>query len=643
MTQKKVMKKVKIMLPNAIYLALLASFTTAFNLQDFVKAEEVNVASKVPRSINSNHQGVENKETTIKEVEHLIRSNPDLPRLTRGEILDILDNITKQDEINLVGSNNRDPKALMVVKAYTPLGSGEINFEELYTKPPLTSIVDDETTTTENVRPKPSTDKFYVRKKPSRGQVQFKATTSTERLITRGQTITTPERLTTRGQTTTTPETSTTRRRRIRPTRTTTTMMPTTYRPRRRQPPRKEIQYSNHKYPLMEQSRYSSQGIRIVPPPSMASEINSELEDLLPQEGEHKEQFMPMSNNTSSTFSEPSIELEIPDHLKQVVADLNLGAIRPTENKKAEKVLASIGVSTQASPNADAIADSLSPDMQELLKSFGLLPQQDKKNELESQFSPEKAETNPESYIGFKPLPEDNIGRKDMEELLTQFGLLDHNERNGRTLKTAESLKLEQISLEAVPDDLKSVLHDMGFEPTRVERKIRDLKEPIKASKHIFKPDKVVPDEELQKLARLMEIMKKLELKKGNITEEDLKQINKEDLKDLVASLKQHNGPNPIEDDLGLEKNAFKRQETTTQTMETITPSMKDLEDSFGGSSETVTESLPETTTAKRSGFYYLLDLNTFLEIDDQKGKRVNLRFQPKVGDPKSFYSVNVP
>lgn len=63
----------------------------------------------------------------------------------------------------------------------------------------------------------------------------------------------------------------------------------------------------------------------------------------------------------------------------------------------------------------------------------------------------------------------------------------------------------------------------------------------------------------------------------------------------------------------------------------------------LGGSSEAATEALPETTTVKRSGFYYLLDWNTFFEIDDQKGKRVNLRFQPKVGDPKRFFSVNVP
>lgn len=66
-------------------------------------------------------------------MERLIQSNPDLPRLTRGEILDILDNLTKQDHgsalKDIKKDSNRDPKALMVVKAYTPLGSDEVTFQ----------------------------------------------------------------------------------------------------------------------------------------------------------------------------------------------------------------------------------------------------------------------------------------------------------------------------------------------------------------------------------------------------------------------------------------------------------------------------------------------------------------------------------
>lgn len=77
----------------------------------------------------------------------MLRANPNLPRLTRGEILDLVENITKTDSLQQNGIANpqtqteRDPKAVMLVKPYTP-GSGEIqNMEELFTKPPITQIV----------------------------------------------------------------------------------------------------------------------------------------------------------------------------------------------------------------------------------------------------------------------------------------------------------------------------------------------------------------------------------------------------------------------------------------------------------------------------------------------------------------------
>ncbi|KAH0822009.1 hypothetical protein GEV33_000782 [Tenebrio molitor] len=70
--------------------------------------------------------------------------------------------------------------------------------------------------------------------------------------------------------------------------------------------------------------------------------------------------------------------------------------------------------------------------------------------------------------------------------------------------------------------------------------------------------------------------------------------------------------------------------------------SFDDLLDSFGDNSDQTDEN--ETSTVNtRTGFYFLLDWNSFLDIDDQLGRRVNLRFQPKVGDPKRFLSVSVP
>lgn len=85
---------------------------------------------------------------TVKEVEDMLKTNPELPRLTRGEILDLLENITKSDALrqNNFGikppkSENRDPKVVMLVKPYTPDTDQVQNIEELFTKPPITQIV----------------------------------------------------------------------------------------------------------------------------------------------------------------------------------------------------------------------------------------------------------------------------------------------------------------------------------------------------------------------------------------------------------------------------------------------------------------------------------------------------------------------
>lgn len=75
----------------------------------------------------------------------------------------------------------------------------------------------------------------------------------------------------------------------------------------------------------------------------------------------------------------------------------------------------------------------------------GLLPDPNenvKKNEI-SEFNPETAKTDPKSYLGFKPLPTDSGSRREMEELLSQFGLLDKNTRSSKSLKKGEIIKMQ--------------------------------------------------------------------------------------------------------------------------------------------------------------------------------------------------------
>lgn len=85
---------------------------------------------------------------TIEEVERQVRDDSSLPRLTRQEIVNILENITSQDLFEFKEKEKferaRDlyQRALMVVLPYSAKESPE-NLRDLYTKPPMTKIIPD--------------------------------------------------------------------------------------------------------------------------------------------------------------------------------------------------------------------------------------------------------------------------------------------------------------------------------------------------------------------------------------------------------------------------------------------------------------------------------------------------------------------
>lgn len=69
--------------------------------------------------------------------------------------------------------------------------------------------------------------------------------------------------------------------------------------------------------------------------------------------------------------------------------------------------------------------------------------------------------------------------------------------------------------------------------------------------------------------------------------------------------------------------------------------SIADLEDSFGGAAPSQPGD-SELPPPKKNGFYWMLDWNSFLEVGDGDSK-INIRFEPKLGDPQMFLPVNVP
>lgn len=143
---------------------------------------------------------------------------------------------------------------------------------------------------------------------------------------------------------------------------------------------------------------------------------------------------------------------------------------------------------------------------------------------------------------------------------------------------------------------------------------------------------------------------------------------------DSVKVIPLNKGINPINEEVNINNDQSKRQaeETTTATAETTTTSttttttstttdepktnavsdssvsaddsgasIADLEDSFGGAAPAVPGD-SELPPPRKNGFYWMLDWNSFLEVGDGDTK-VNIRFEPKLGDPQMFLPVTVP
>uniref|UniRef100_A0A336MJQ7 CSON002089 protein n=1 Tax=Culicoides sonorensis TaxID=179676 RepID=A0A336MJQ7_CULSO len=114
---------------------------------------------------------------------------------------------------------------------------------------------------------------------------------------------------------------------------------------------------------------------------------------------------------------------------------------------------------------------------------------------------------------------------------------------------------------------------------------------------------------------------------------------------DLVEDGTTFSPLNQISDDDDTDKDTEKETTekiTTTTTEEGRSASADELKDSFPNDEdpdEPVDEELPPP---RRNGFYFLADWNSFLEVG-QDEEKVVVRFDPKIGDPSRFLSVNIP
>lgn len=89
------------------------------------------------------------------------------------------------------------------------------------------------------------------------------------------------------------------------------------------------------------------------------------------------------------------------------------------------------------------------------------------------------------------------------------------------------------------------------------------------------------------------------------------------------------------------------RDASTTALVDT-NPSLSQLAESFGGgetasNAPTFDEMNTPGPNRPKNGLYFYVDWNTFLTVNGGQKNQVNLRFAPKAGNPNHFIKVNVP
>jgi len=320
----------------------------------------------------------------------------------------------------------------------------------------------------------------------------------------------------------------------------------------------------------------------------------------------------------------------------------------------------------------------MSSDMKEFLASFGLVPTSD----------------SDEGYSGTGSFSEHGSVRRFRSQKAVTMDTQPaaNNSSNVTTNKPdlSSNVTMPHISTDMLTDEMKDILENLGFLPfsNLSTRKTNP------GEGHIFNPSSHLASlhptkEEAQRLTKLLDTIKKLMKENGTITQDEIDALNesisiilppdtvKYDNKrahsasDLASVLPvlfvKKNKSVPLDhikdapDPLSLEelllvmddnKNEVKRQQssngtTTEATNQDKGPSLTDLADSFGGSTETtpgevgVSDTLP---TKKPNGLYFLLDWNTFLDVGEEgNSRRVNLRFNPRLGNRRDFLPVTVP
>ncbi|KAJ6635520.1 hypothetical protein Bhyg_14106 [Pseudolycoriella hygida] len=665
-----------------------AKYARSYTPQTFVPANDIN-------DLEEDHvkRALSDVTATIKEVQKLLETDPNLPRLTRGEIEELFENVTKEEYEKSLQKGDRDRakhmRALMLVLPYNTNNNSDL--QELYTRPPITRVINQETKTQKLqkivVQPE-DVDPSSPGKSATTYKPMLEIRSSTPRATTfhpkseKVATLTGPIVMTT--TTTSTPAPSV------------VSHLPNYIADRPPAPFKAQPQIRENVKDLLATIGLTQE---LVPTTTPKPEMTQELKDLL-------QSFGLLTNE------------EPPKHV---------GPIEPVY-RNVESI----------QEQFEAIPSSLTRDESVFVDEFKPLPSRlpaQVRSNYRMNIGPE---VTPYDYQSFKPLPipEDVPINGDMEEFLRSFGLFDGNARGKKSMfmeneenpfYPSEILtaterpaylkmdKMPEVSVDFLAPDLIGVLENIGVTTVKKsgekshdrgyvvynenvsENNIRRSSENIHdedqtvgiangRSENVamkMKKKQNITDEDFNKLKQLLETIKKLDKLNANLTDKEIESLNLNNFNLSESLLAQ--GPNILDNvEFDETKNEIKRQSeettdspnplrftldlqatteeynekgdflnlttaSTTPTSTTIEeiktststeePRRNGLEESFGSLDPVTEEPLP---APRRNGFYFLADWNSFLEVGEDPDK-VIVRFDPKVGDPSRFLPVTVP
>ena len=398
----------------------------------------------------------------------------------------------------------------------------------------------------------------------------------------------------------------------------------------------------------------------------------------LPYHSDEIEKLEELAKKTATTVAS-QIAPEVPEELKKLLESYGL-----LDNNGNPIELAPLPVS----PDADLPSSLLLNDNGK--KDFSL-------DELQEEVR-KASVVSAKDYQAFKPIEaaKKNVS-SDMELFLKQFGLVD-DEVDNRKRKSIKSSKapgnsnIPSIDSAYLIPGYSSLLDNIGF--TTIKDK-NAKKVFSKVGANVYKPNKG-SDEDYKKLEQLLETIRELEKLNASLTEKEVDKLNLKNYNFSDTILAE--GPSPIDYQFQYSalKNEVKRQQAEEPTkialaltgtlLESSLESTDDSKDdlltkTFSASTskpEQVlsTEKVPSTTEKstttttvssteqekknsledeiepiddpeplpppRRSGFYMLLDWNSFLEVGEDPDK-ISIRFEPKIGDASRFINVSVP